>query len=474
MSRYQNWAIRDFSGGQVSRADDNLIPDNAASLCENVISRYVGSLQSRPGQSRLNTDELAAAVQGLHAYYYGTTPTRRIVAAANGVAYYWDGSAFQSLKTGLSATNPIMFETTVNYMVGMDGANAPWKWDGSVVSALENAPAKGRYPKLHYEKLFCVDADDPSVLIWSDSFQPESWTAINYQTVKDGDGDEITCLFPYIGEMLIGKRRSTHTLQGSSLDDFRLKELDARVGIVGPRAAAQHGLYVYTVSDEGMMRFNGMKYTNLSEMKDPVFWARVNKQYLHKAAVKSWGDLVLFALPVDSGTYNNYVVAFYPEGPDGGSFWPWSEIDASCFIDYDDGTSLKLYSGDANAGYVNRQDTGHSDFDGNIVAYWEGKAFDKGSPEYLAKAKKAFLSKYPSAVANPALTLSLDYGSFGNLELKRQNDEAVEYRFTATVNKWRYIQPKLTYTGKTGFNVRDIMIPYRPARKPKVKAGVEE
>ena len=474
VSRWQEWQIRDFSEGLIDKVDDNLLPENAAKDCQNFISRTIGSLKKRPGQARLNpAAALGGPIQGLYAYYYGTPiSTRRLIAAANGVVAWWNPatSAWVNLQTGQSVTQPFMFETCVNYMVCFNGVDQPWKWSGSVVSNLLNAPVDGRFPVLYKEKLFVVRIAEPSTLRWSDTFQPESWPAVNYQPVKSGDGDEITCLRKYMGDLVIFKRRSIHVLRGSSLDDFRLEEMDGRLGCAGPFAAAALGPHLYFVADEGICVFNGMRAVNISAERIPKLWATVNKEYLHKAAVGVWDGLVWFALPEGGSTYNNLILIYAPPagGAAGGKLWPWRGIDASYFQPFSDGTQDLFYAGDSNAGFVNRQDTGTDDFGSPITAFWEGKSFDQGSPEREKKAKRAFVEDSPETVNTVTLQVSLDYGAFGALTLKASDDMVREFRF-ASGTRWRYLTPKFIHNALGPCEVRGLLIPYKPRRKPKVR-----
>jgi hypothetical protein len=223
--RYEPWEIRDFSAGQVEKLNDNILPDNAAYECRNVIASRFGGLSKRKGQENLDSSPLPAAIQGLHPYYDPATDIRRLIAMSQGLGYLWDGTNFTALTfsgassiigeaafpligtplwgeimfdhpMGVFPVDPsavTIFEDCVEYVICMNGVDAPWKWDGSIITTLTNAPSKGRYPILHKEKLFCVDADTPSTLEWSDSFDPETWTVTNYWDVRKGDGDEITC-----------------------------------------------------------------------------------------------------------------------------------------------------------------------------------------------------------------------------------------------------------------------------------------
>ena len=457
--RYTPWEINEFSGGKIDKADDNLIPDNAAKDCQNFIATRIGSLSKRKGQVRLSLTNLSGIIQGIHAFYYGTS--RRLVVVANGSAYSWDGTAFSAaIKTGLNASAVVLFETCVNYMVAMNGVDVPWKWDGTSVTALANAPAKGRFPILHKEKLFCVNDDNPSTLIWSGSFAPEDWPAVNYWDIRKGDGDKITGQIQFLGELFIFKRRSIHTLKGSSLDNFQLAEIDSRVGCVGPRALGRYGLQLYFISDDGLYTTNGLKTVNLSEAKIPDTWATINKEHLHKAVVGVWNDLIRFELPEGTSTYNNYSIWFDPATQ---AFWPMRGINASCYELFNDGTKIILYSGNSNAGYVDKQDTGTDDFGSAIYAFWKGKFYDAGMPEVQKKGRKAYVQDSPNTENVTTLSLNLDYGtSYNSLSFNRSEGYIREYLFALEANRWRYLSPMVAHESAGACEVRGIAIPYKP------------
>ncbi len=535
--RYKHWNIKDFVGGYIDGVEDNLIPANASKNCNGVISVTIGSLESRKGQLFINTTDFGNFIQGLYSYYFSTG--RRLMVACDGKIGYWNFTgtppAFVSLVTGWSKTVPVMFETCVNYLVIFNGVDAPKKWDGTSVTALANAPAQGKYPVLHKEKVFCANTDHPSTILWSNSFEPETWPGVNYWDVKKGDGDEITCLFKYIGELIIFKRRSTHTLKGTSLDDFTLQELDSRVGAVGPRAVAQKDMYLYVVGEEGLYVFNGMKYTNLTNILIPKMWARVNQEYLHKAAVGIWDDKIWFSLPIDGSSVNNIVLVFVPGEGAQGTWWPWSGMNISCFTSFSQGDELLPYTGHSQLGRILQQDIGESDYyltddplylpKKHVGAYWESKYFDFGAAETEKKAKRAFVeASQETDAVQPSLIISKDYEDYESLVLERADSMVRQFRFINR-DRWRYMSAKvkefgvggegeitwtldghlmgndqiteLTFTRDSvaydsegvehaetvyetvhdnelsyGFNLRGLLVPFKPKAKPKVRQGM--
>jgi hypothetical protein len=472
MSAKVDFQVKDFSAGMIDKVDDNILPQNAAQDCCNVISRIIGILDKRAGQARLNTTAIGGPPHGLYAYY-NHEEVKKIMVVGGTKLYVWNPTTlvFDELRSGLNATATMIFETCANYVVGMNGVDAPFKWSGTgETSVLANAPATGRFPVLYKEKLFCVPGDNLSQIWWSESFAPEEWPAINYWGVKDGDGDEIRCLKAFQGDLVIFKNRSTHLFRGTSLEDFRLESMDAQIGCVGTLAAAPLGNRLYFVSRDGLFYFNGLSNISISANSIPRLWQNVDKDNLDKACVGTWNDMVWFSLPLKQGSgaqeSNNFVILYDPVS--GGSFWPTSGINASCFQAFDDGSYYAFYSGDSLSGYVNQQDVGTDDFGSPISAYWIGNSFDVGVAGHLKKAKKAFIEDYPDQEVPATLKISLDYGEFLPWTHKRDDGMVREYRAPAQHRvRWRYMAPMFSHDSSGGCQIRGLTIPCKVKEKPK-------
>ena len=469
---YSNWAIKSFDTGIIDKLDSNLIPESAASACENFVAPVAGRLRKRKGQENINETALDGPIRGLHPYYFGEMLTERqlIIAAGTKVYKHDVVDTFTPIKEELTdSVQPVMFETCVNYMVAFSGVDEPWKWNGTVESPLNNAPADGRYPVLHKEKIFVTLVTDPSCLVWSDSFQPEEWPEVNYWYIKQGDGDEITNITKFIGELIIFKRRSIHSLKGTDMENFRLDEMEERIGCVGPRASTRLGLQILFVSDEGICTFNGMSAINLSRERIPKLWSQVNLEHVHKAVAGNWNNLAWFAVPIAPSTENNVVIVYNPFGE--GSFWLYSNMEASCFEKYHDGASIHFYSGNPGSGFVAEQDVGDDDFGEPIEAFWVGKTFDAGGAEHMKRARRIFVERSPDTVSVPDIQISLDGGTFNSLRHNRQDGHIEEYKVT-TKGKWRYLTPRLAHEDEGPCEVRGIMAPIRVKRKANVRGVV--
>lgn len=335
-----------------------------------------------------------------------------------------------------------------------------------------NAPTKGRYPVMHKGRLFVTTSDEKtsSQVWWSEINDIENWPPVNYWEVKSGDGDEITNMKSFMGELLIFKKHSIHSLRGVDFADFRLDELETQVGCVGPRGAVVNGPEVYFVNEEGVYRFNGMKATNLSRDRIPQLWEGVNGGYLHNAVVTSWNGLILVAVPHGSSTTNNMVIAV---DVGSGGFWPWTGINASCYLSFVEENGLRLYSGNPVEGYVYEQDVGSDDAGVPVNAYWEGTAFDAGSSERLKKAKKVFVEDAPEQELPATIKLSPDYGDFVELTLRGSSKGLRMFSISTVIkDKWRRVTPRIEHSQIGGCEIRSFMVPFKMKEKPKVKGGV--
>lgn len=443
MAQYEEWLVSDFSGGVVDAVEDTLLQDNQLADARNVVCEQLGRIVKRRGQVYLNSVALDGAVQGLHAYYYkDAQEQRKLVAAAKGVVYSWNGSTFTQLKDGLHATADVMFATTINYMVAFNGTDTPWKWDGTTVTNLENAPAAGRCPVLFKEKLFViVDAD---TVVWSREFEPETWEAVNYAEFDKGDGDELTLLIQYLGELYLFKTRSIHKISGTDISDFRYTKVENRYGAVGPRAGVVAGLYLYYISTEGVMMFNGIKSVNLIDQRIPNFWKNsVNHTptVLKKAVIWCWDNRLWVALPGKNSNSNDIVLVYDLRY---GSWWIFDGINASCFTEFNDGTGVRAYTGHATHGYVIQQDTGYCDLGSAISAYLTLPNYSAKDPVLIKKFKRVFAVD-ANGLNDATLSYRIDNASTWVTPTAVSDSKDVRRYNVASPKTGRYFQPKFTH-----------------------------
>lgn len=476
------WTIKDFSYGLIDSIEDNLLPEGAAQDCRNFFCEKVGKLSVRKGQERLNDSKLPGPPLGLYSYY-NADGTRKVVTVSGSSIYAWDNSkGFNLIKTGLTGTDAqMMFETCptddgATTLVGFNGVDNPIKWFGSGDAVdLEGFPfpfspdERFRYPVYHKDQLFICSMKNKSWLYFSDITDAQSWPSDQVIQVKPGDGDELSALIPFMGELTVFKKRSIHSLRGDDIENFRLDEIDSRVGCVGPKAACVEGNKLFFVSDEGLFVYNGMTARNISNPAIPSLWEKVNKAALHDAVAIPWNGKILFSVPYDKSTKNNMVIVCNPSGSLE-TFWPMDGINASFLEPFNTGDSMILLSGDSLDGYINKQEVGTDDFGEDISAYWVCKSFDVGVPDKEKKAKKIFMEGLYGLTDQMSMSISLNYTDPVELENKKFDGIMSEFAFPTVLRiKWRYFSPKFYYSGKNGCEVRGLSLPYKAKKKARVR-----
>lgn len=349
--------------------------------------------------------------------------------------------------------------------------------------AATNEMKSMRYPAIHENRIYVTSslADKRSQIWWSEPGEPEYWPPINYWEVKPGDGDEVVKLISFWGTLIIFKRRSIHQFKGSSFDDFRMEEIDSKVGCVGPRAATVDNNVIYMVSEQGLMRFNGLRNVNLTEKRIPSFWGKVNLTAIHRATIEKWNNLVLAALPINGATENNVVLVFDTNTE---AFWLWTNMPISQYCTFIGSEGKRLLASHFSKMFLFQHDVGYIDDAGttdtardeipaidaiDIQSYWEGTAFDMGSAERIKKSKKLFIEDSPDGFVPARFFLSVDYGAFQELDMRGRQEMMRMYYIPQPLRRFRYFIPRIEHTGSGPFELRGIMYQFKPKRKPKVR-----
>ncbi|MFA5880564.1 MAG: hypothetical protein WC834_00085 [Eubacteriales bacterium] len=433
------WTVDRFEGGMNNKVGGKLAANQCVEV-QNFICTVIDRIDKRPGQAKLNSVALGGALQGLYGFYYGATPTRKLMAAANGSVYYWDSTAFSAaIKTGLNATAPIDFVTFNDVLISMNSLQAPWKYDGTTVSALANAPATGKCPIIHKEQLFCIS--DNKTIKWTSPFLPETWPAINIWQFDGGDGDKLISLWSTRRGMLACMQRKIFTLFGSSYDDFRVETSEYNHGPAGLRAGVVREPFFYYIDEDGIMQFDGLSSNNMTINTIPETWATVNKAYLSTsvAGYNPAYNHLWFNVPVGSSTTPNKTLVY---DLNFGSWWLFDGIVASCMALFDNGTAVKLYNGHTTDGYVIEQNyVTYSDYGTAITAYYVGANYDGGDTVKVKTSRKIFAID-ANSLNDTTLQYRTDYGSYSSPVAVSDLNNVRKYKFNA---KYRKFQPKFTH-----------------------------
>lgn len=397
----QLWLLNQFGGGLNEKPLMNsaYTPD-----CRNVIARVADLLEKRKGQKRLNVTALPGPITGAGAFYYG--PTRLLIVTSGGAAYQynWQTSEFTLIKDGISQ-GPVQFVMGVNFLIAFDGETQPWRFDGLTITDVPEAPQDGWLVELYREKFFTVRKGDPSTLIFSESFRPDSWPIENFWAIGDGDGDEIRAVKHYKAQdhLVIFKENTVWALRGTNMDDMELSGPMAEPGCVGPNAVVEDGGYLYYIARDGIYRYNGYRSEAITRNRIPNLWKRISEEHLANACAGKYDGLIWFSLPLDDD-HNNLVLVFDTTT---GAIWPWDGINASVFLHFiNEDDKSHFLSGSSVDGYMVEQDTGTEDFGKPIAAYYRFAATSGPEPNRRKKLLKLIINADPESGAfEPVMAL---------------------------------------------------------------------
>lgn len=157
--------------------------------------------------------------------------------------------------------------------------------------------------------------DDPhSTVFFSESGNPELILQESFFEVRTNDGDKITCLRSYDGQIIISKRFSFHIVYGDDPDNYTLTEKSDQYGILNKRCSAvwHSKFWFLDGAGKGIVEYNGSNFQVKSDAIEAVFKrmnlsaALLEAEMMH---VKERNE-VWTLIPIDSSSTNNCVVVY--------------------------------------------------------------------------------------------------------------------------------------------------------------------
>lgn len=157
--------------------------------------------------------------------------------------------------------------------------------------------------------------DDPhSTVFFSESGNPELVLLESFFEVRTNDGDKVTCLKSYDGQIIISKRFSFHIVYGDDPDNYTLTEKTDQYGVLNKRSVAifNSKLWFLDGAGKGVVEYNGSNFQVKSDTIEATF-KRMNLQAALLEAemmhVKERNE-VWTLIPIDDSATNNCVVVY--------------------------------------------------------------------------------------------------------------------------------------------------------------------
>jgi len=158
-----------------------LVPEEAVNT-QNCV--WKNGMVKRGGQTLIDTDQVVddKKIVGLHRFYK-KDGTKQTIATAGTITKYLDAGTWTNVKTGLTDSTQT-FMTTIGWddsVYGANGTDAPWRWTGSAVSTISNAPADTLQFLQYRDRVLSITGGD---LTWSGSFTIASWLSVANANVR--------------------------------------------------------------------------------------------------------------------------------------------------------------------------------------------------------------------------------------------------------------------------------------------------
>ncbi len=211
-----------------------------------------------------------------------------------------------------------------NYYGGatfLDNSIMPWNWypQSRVLVGLTGPIGLGltyipRFIETHDNRVFAAGMSYAlSQVMFSESGEPENFQPDGNFNVVTNNGEGVSALKSYNGNLTIFKPTSFHSLNTNADDpaDWNLSQVSQEYGCLGNRAVATYSDLMVFLDRKGIIKFNGANIQIISTKIDPIF-QRMNVSAANGAVMTydKQRNQILCDIPVDGATMNNLTVVY--------------------------------------------------------------------------------------------------------------------------------------------------------------------
>lgn len=170
-----------------------------------------------------------------------------------------------------------------------------------------------RYLELFNNQMFLAGFSGfLSTAYWSNIGEPEGIEPQNFAEFRTNDGDKITGMKSYGGQLIVSKERSLHRVTGTNPNNFLINELTDQYGCLSHRAMVVFENRFWCLDTKGIVEFNGANLVVVSVRVEDIF-ATMNISAAREQACAihyRQGNEVWFAIPTGTSTVNDTIVVY--------------------------------------------------------------------------------------------------------------------------------------------------------------------
>lgn len=339
-----------------------------------------------------------------------------------------DNAALTWLTSNYSSGIKLRFDkyriSTTEKIIGVDGINFPFIWDGNDFKTLSSAPADvqgAQFVVFHKNQMFFAKGD---VLSFTAPYSDNDFEAATGAGVLSV-GNAITGLIIFRETLIIFTEKTISQLTGTTIADFSLQPITRKVGCVASDTIQEMGGDVMFLGPEGLRllgatdRVNDFNLGVVSKpIQDEATSLIASSSSFSSAVIKQKSQYRIFG-------YNATVTAASSKGllgtqmtGDNTSDIAWAEtVGIRAYVadsDYQDQTETIVFA--HNDGYVYQMESGNS-FDGvNIVASFATPFVHLNDPRIRKTFYKMFLYADPQGSVTTSVNLKFDFDTLNSIQ----------------------------------------------------------
>jgi len=345
--------VGSFAGGVNIRDAINSLNIDEARKGENIVLDERGAGAKRLGcDSRGTFGSGADRVISAYTFYRaGLTPQVLIHTTAGKLYYTTDVSAdpitWVEIRTGLSTSVPMSFETFNSKVYMGDGVSDYASWDGTTVVTFASAP-KGRYLRLWKDTMWVSGIPaTPDRTYSSDPGDAQTFGVSSWVDLGKGDGDQMVALATDGVFLITSKRERIYVIYDPVT--FANRVADAEKGSESHFSWVHFDANLYFLSRRGICQWRGDAAAIPVSLKvDPLFRPEIlNLSALTTVYGYAYENRVGWALPEVGSAIATVQLEYYPRLTDKNKQSPFmfQRLPVSVFTRVRSGVTETLYGG---------------------------------------------------------------------------------------------------------------------------------
>lgn len=279
-------ALPEFSDGLYTSADPHEIPKTASPYIRNLlIDEKEGSTTQRRGY--VIAGSTSTLMDGRFQFLFNKEDGTKeyIVSDSSMVLTTQDYQTYVVISSGLNTSVTLECTQLRNKVWCTNGSDAVFTWDGTVMTRLDGSGTTPNVPRFKFiatyqDRIFggntsasgsslyfsSLVSTDGAILAPDDA---RAWPPLNELKINQGDGDVITALWVFRGQLQIGKSHSIYTLFGTGASSYVPRRTETQVGPISQDCVQVADGLSHFLGFDGIYAFDGNYAKRISDQIEP-------------------------------------------------------------------------------------------------------------------------------------------------------------------------------------------------------------